>query len=130
MLDGLLDRIEVRHRSAEPAMVHVEHAAANRLVTDRILSLALGTDKKDVAPLARDLPHKLGSLFEMTQGLLEIHDVDSISLAEDVGLHLGVPAPRLVTEMDSRLEQFFHLNRRHNSLPYRLENWKRFRALG
>ena len=40
----------------------------------------------------------------------EIDDVDPVPLAEDVLLHLRVPALRLVSEVDPRLEQILQRN--------------------
>ena len=37
-------------------------------------------------------------------GLLQIDDVDAVSLGEDVRSHLGVPTSCLVTEMDTCLQ--------------------------
>ena len=40
--------------------------------------------------------------------LLQVDDVDAAALAEDVRLHLGVPAARLVAEVDAAREQVLH----------------------
>jgi len=40
----------------------------------------------------------------------KIDNVDAVAFSENVLLHLRVPAPRLVTEMDSGLQQLFHRN--------------------
>ena len=48
----------------------------------------------------------------------EIDDVNAVALAEDVRLHLRVPAPGLVTEMDACLKELTHSKRgdRHGFL--------------
>ena len=48
-----------------------------------------------------ELPRPL----EQDLGLLQVDDVDPVSLAEDVAAHLRVPATGLMAEMDSGLEQ-------------------------
>jgi hypothetical protein len=40
--------------------------------------------------------------------LLEVDDVDPAALGEDEALHLRVPAPRLVAEVHSSLQQLLH----------------------
>ena len=42
---------------------------------------------------------------QLAQGLLEIDDVDTGALGEDEAAHLGVPAARLMAEMDPGFEE-------------------------
>src|SRR6185312_582119 len=42
------------------------------------------------------------------EGLLQVDDVDPVALPEDEALHLRVPAPGLVTEVDPGLQQLLH----------------------
>ncbi len=51
---------------------------------------------------------ELEGLVETLHGLGEIDDVDPVALSKDVGAHLRIPAPRLVTEMDAGFEQLAH----------------------
>src|SRR4029077_13841840 len=44
--------------------------------------------------------------------LLQIDDVDAVALGEDVALHLRVPAPGLVTEVDAALQELLHADDR------------------
>src|SRR5262249_54963272 len=62
--------------------------------------------------------------------LAQIDDVDAVPLAEDVLLHLRIPALGLVAEVNPRLQQLGHRDRGQisSSVPYRLLNWKRLRA--
>jgi hypothetical protein len=48
--------------------------------------------------------HELLGVLEEFRRLREVDDVDPVPLAEDVGLHLRIPALRLVSEMDAGLE--------------------------
>ena len=43
--------------------------------------------------------------------LLEVDDVDAVPLAEDVRLHLRIPALGLVSEVDAGLQQILHRDR-------------------
>jgi hypothetical protein len=47
-------------------------------------------------------------LFDQAERLLQIDDVDAAPLREDVAAHLRVPAPRLVAEMHSGLQELAH----------------------
>ena len=44
-------------------------------------------------------------------GLAEVEDVDAVALAEDVRLHLGIPALRLVAEVHAGFQQILHRDR-------------------
>src|SRR5207244_1768845 len=54
---------------------------------------------------------------EALQGLVQVDDVDAVALHEDESLHLRIPPPRLVPEVDSRLEQVLHRDLRHHFPP-------------
>ena len=84
------------------------HAAAGSLVTDGLLSLLLGADEQDLAALCSGVADEVVSLIELLHGLLQVNDVDTIALGEDVLRHLGVPAAGLVAEVDTGLEKLFH----------------------
>ena len=104
-LDGFLQRDPVGERAAEPAVVHVEHSAALRFFGDGFLRLALGAEEQNALALARLLGDVARRFAEHFQGLLQIDDVNPVALAENVFLHLRIPAPRLVAEVNSGLQQ-------------------------
>src|SRR5580704_5916938 len=89
-------------------MIDVEHAAAIGFLGHRLLSLALGSQEKNGLAVAALLAHKSRGLAKQLQCLLQINDVDSIAFAENVFLHLRIPAAGLMAEMNSSLQQFFH----------------------
>src|SRR5579864_7067518 len=99
---------EIRQRAAQPAVGDRELAAALRLFGDRLLRLPLGADEQDALALRREIAHEVRDLLEQLQGLLQVDDVDPVPLAEDVRLHLRVPAPGLVAEMNAGLQQLLH----------------------
>jgi hypothetical protein len=109
-LDRLLHREHVRQQSTQPALVDVEHVAAGCLFGDRFLSLTFGADEQDGFALRghfTDEPHRVFKEFE---GFLQVDDVNTITFAKDVFLHLWIPALGLVPEVNASLEQFLHGN--------------------
>ena len=68
-LDALGDRAPVRQQPAEPAVVHVRHAGALRLLLDGVLRLLLRADEEDrAAPLgevAREVVRLLEQLLSV-----------------------------------------------------------------
>src|SRR3546814_19686028 len=76
-----------------------------RSLGDRRLRLALGADEQHLAAGGDRLAHEIERAGEQRNGLREIDDVDPVAIAENIRLHLGVPAVGLVAEMRSSLEQ-------------------------
>ena len=126
--EAALDGREVGQQAAEPALVDEVHAGALRLFGDRVLGLALGADEEDRPAVGRQVVHELFRVLEQLGRLGEVDDVDPVALAEDVLLHLRVPALRLVPEMDAGLEQILQRDPVQIPSHYRLLNWKRLRA--
>jgi hypothetical protein len=50
---------------------------------------------------------------EPVQGLPEVDDVDAVAFTEDEVPHLRIPTASLMSEMDTRLEQFVQFNLLH-----------------
>ena len=115
--DPLLDRREVRQHAAEPALVDVRLAGAGRLLGDRLLGLLLRPDEQDVLAAGDRLAHEIERRVEVLDGLGEIDDVDPVALGEDERAHLGIPAARLVAEVDSGFQQLPHRDGRHGARP-------------
>ena len=105
-----LDGREVREQAAEPALVHVIHAAALRLFGDHVLRLPLGADKQHRLAFGGQRAQELFRLAEQLDRLAKVDDIDAVALAEDELLHLGIPALRLVAEVHTGLQQFLHRN--------------------
>jgi hypothetical protein len=63
--------------------------------------LLLGAHKKYLATVFCCRPDKLQSFFEVLNGLLQVDNVNSISLSKDVLFHLWIPAPGLMPEMNA-----------------------------
>ena len=117
-LDALLDRDEVGEEPAEPALVHVVHPRALGLLGDGFLRLLLRPDEEDLPAVAGEVAHERVRLLNPGERLLKIDDVDAVPLHEDEALHLRVPAARLMSEVDSGLQELLHGDDGHVSLPY------------
>src|SRR5262249_61577385 len=76
---------------------------------------------QDRAAVRHGLPDELVRLVDEVQGLLEIDDVDPIALSENEPLHLRIPAPGLVTEVNAAFQQLPHGDDRcHTGVPFLL----------
>ncbi len=89
-------------------MVDVRHVDTLGLVLDGVLCLLLRADEEDGAAALRDVAEEQPRLVEALGRLREVDDVDAAALGEDEAAHLRVPAPRLVAEVDSGLQQVAH----------------------
>ena len=107
------DGLEIRQHATEPAVVHIEHAAAVGLFTHDILGLFFGADEQDGAALGGQVADEVKSGAEHLDRLLEVDDVDAVAGAEDVRFHLRIPAAGLVAEVNAGLEQLLHADFGH-----------------
>jgi hypothetical protein len=101
----------------EPALVHVRLAHAGRLLGDGLLGLLLGADEQHGAAAGDGVLDERERVVDVGQRLLEVDDVDAVALGEDEPLHLRVPAPGLVPEVDTALEQLAHRDDGHGGTP-------------
>src|SRR5207237_1098221 len=83
-------------------------------------------DEQHLAAGSDGRVHKLERTREQRHGLRQVDDVDAVAIAKDVGLHLRVPAMRLVAEMRARFEQLLHGDDRcrHRDNSFRLSLWE------
>jgi hypothetical protein len=107
----LLHRLEVGEHAAEPAVVDVRHGRALRFLAHDLACLALGAHEKERAAVRGELARELGGVLVERQRLLEVDDVDLVAVAEDVGGHLRVPVPGLMSEMDPGFQHLTHRDR-------------------
>src|SRR5207244_10932604 len=87
---------------------HLNTTRTSRVLGDVIRGLPLGADEKEYLPGRRLFSYELRRFFEHLERLLHIDDVNAIALSEDVFLHLGIPALRLMPEVNTRFEQLLH----------------------
>src|SRR5215207_175819 len=106
--DAPVDGLEVGEHAAEPAVVDVRGVGPVRLRLDRLLRLLLRPDEEHRAAVLDRVAHEPVGGVDPFQRLLQVDDVDPVALPEDEALHLGVPAPGLVTEVDPGLQQLLH----------------------
>jgi len=73
---------------------------------------ALNLDITDAVAIARqvedDVAQLLQAALQHRHGLLEIDDMDAVTIHEDEWLHLGIPAPGLVPEVDACFKKLLH----------------------
>jgi hypothetical protein len=115
-LDRVGDGAPVGQRTAQPAVVHVVLGAAGRGLGDRLGGLALGADEQNPAALGGDVAHGDQGLVHQRQRLRQVDDVNVRARAEDVAVHLRVPAVGLVAEVGARFEQGTHGDVRQSHL--------------
>src|ERR1700682_421273 len=115
-LDGLADGLEVREHAAQPALVDERLRRALGLLLDRLARGALGADEQHLAAVGNHSLDEVRSFCVHRLRLLEVDDVDPVSLAEDEGSHLRVPEAGLMSEMDSRLQHLSHGHAGHERL--------------
>ena len=118
-LDPLLDRVEVGQQAAQPAPVDERHAAASRPTPRPSRAPASWCRRRGPRrPCAAISATKSRASLEQLLRLQQVDDVDAVPLAVDVAAHAGVPAPRLVPEVDSGLEQLLDAYIGHPISPF------------
>jgi hypothetical protein len=95
-------------------------ATAFGFFANSVLSLSLRANEENGLPpvfgyLVRDKPERVA---KHTLSFLKINNVNAVALAEDVFLHLGIPAPNLVAEVYASLQEFFHRNLNQTKSPF------------
>lgn len=103
-LDSGTDCLKVGEHAAQPSLIYIVHSAALSLCLNRILRLLLGSYKEDCATLCHHIEHCLVSLVHLTYGLLQVNNMNAVSLREDIGSHLRVPSSGLVSEVNACLQ--------------------------
>src|SRR4029434_934277 len=84
-----------------------------------LLGLLLGADEQHVAALGDRVAQEAVGGLDGGAGLLQVDDVDAVALTVDEALHLRVPAPGLVPEVDASFEQLAHSDDCHGGPPCR-----------
>ena len=106
--DRLRNGLPIGERATEPARIdEILRRLAGSFGNER-RGLALGAHEQHATAVSDSVGHELERALQQRHGLAEIEDVDVVAHAEDVAFHLGVPAVRLVTEVDAGFEQLTH----------------------
>ena len=111
--DTGLDGSEVGQHTTQPSLVYIVHTTTLSLNLYSVLCLLLGTNEQNGAALCGDLGYCLVSLVNLYNGLLQVDDVDTVSLGEDVRSHLRVPSSGLMSKMNTSFKQLLHRNNAH-----------------
>ena len=94
-------RAEVGEHSTQPPIIDVWHTHACRLLSNTLLGLFFSPDKKHRAAMGNCFFHEFVSSVDERKRTLQIDDVNAISLRQDEALHFWIPAPSLVSKVDS-----------------------------
>src|SRR5882757_345208 len=100
-LNGLTYGLEVGEHATQPTLADERHAATLRFLLDRIARGAFSTDEQYFAAIGNHLTNKRCRLVVQGQSLFQIDDMNSITFAEDVRSHLGVPEAGLMSKMNA-----------------------------
>src|SRR5699024_12651140 len=95
---------KLRDRTARPAMVDKWPTHPGGLLGDDFLSLLFRTSKQDGTAMGDRVFHKLLCAIDERQGLLQVNNVDAVTLGEDKAFHLRVPTTCLVPEVSTRIQ--------------------------
>jgi hypothetical protein len=106
--DGAGNGPPVGERAAQPTVVHIILRATLGRDGDGVRRLALSADEQHPSAAGRDFAHLDQGLVEQRHGLRQVDDVDIGPRAEDVALHLRVPAVGLVAEVGAGFEKLPH----------------------
>src|SRR5438270_6208939 len=98
-------------------MVDERHVGGFRDILDRVARLLLGADEQHRAATVGERARELLRLREQALRLEQVDDVDAAALAMNEAAHLGVPAARLMAEVDAGLQQLRDAYVSHGLLP-------------
>ena len=104
---------EVGQHAAQPALVDVGHAAGLGVLGHRALGLLLGPDEEDGPAVGDQVADEGVGGLDAAERLAQVDEIDPVALTKDEALHLRVPPPRLVAEVDSGLQKLSHGNDGH-----------------
>src|SRR6185369_1710528 len=118
--DRLLDRLKVSEQTTEPSLIDVILTTLLSFLANGVLRLSLGADEENCLAfvLSDEIRDERDRLAEHSLSLLQIDDVNAVALAEDIFLHLRVPAPYLVAKVNTGLQQLFHGNRNQTKVSF------------
>src|SRR6185312_382046 len=106
--DAGLNSLVIGEHATQPALIDIVHSTALCLFSDCFLGLFLGADKQDSATIGGKLLNELICFVEARNRLLQIDDMDAVTIHKDELLHLGVPAPGLMPEVDACFKKLLH----------------------
>jgi hypothetical protein len=84
------------------------HATPSGILFDRLQSLAFRSNKEHILANRTEIHQKIDRISEQLQGLLQINDMNTVSVAENEFLHFRIPTACLVSKMDPGLKQLLY----------------------
>ena len=97
------NRFVVSQHAAQPALVHIGHAALFGKRLDGRLGLTLCPHEQDHPISSRHVPDEGVGPFDAVQCLFKVNDVNPRTFPVDEPLHPRVPATGLVTKVNPGL---------------------------
>ena len=85
--------------AARPSLDDVRHAYGLGFFSHDLLGLFLGCDEEHLLARFSNALQRVGGLFYLGGSLIEVDDVDTVALHEDIGRHSRIPFSFEVTEM-------------------------------
>ena len=113
LLHSLADGLEVGEHATGPALGHIGHIYGCCLFGNDFLGLLLSSYKKNQTASLGDGLEGFSSLVNLGYGLVEVDDVDSVTLHENIGSHCRIPFTLEVAEVASSLKKGFEVCSRH-----------------
>ena len=106
-------RREVGQHATQPTFVDVRHPHAGGLFLNGLLSLFLGANEQQRAAVGHGFLNEFVSNIDVSDGLLQIENVNAGTVGQNKPLHLGVPATGLMPEMYAAFQKLAHGNDCH-----------------
>ena len=78
--------------------------------------MLLGTDEQNRTATGDQVTHECVRGLDALKGLLQVDDVNVVSLTKDEATHLGVPTTGLVAEMNSGFQKLTHRDDGHSTV--------------
>ena len=93
-----------------PSSQHVDIwlAGPGCLLGDGLLGLLLGPHEQDAVAPGNRVAYETQRHIKALVGLGKVNDVDPVALRENERAHLGIPAARLVAEVNAGLQELPH----------------------
>ena len=109
LLHRLADSGEVGEHTTGPALSNVRHIDSCGLLGNSQFGLFLSSYKKDATTRLCDFFERFSSFVNFSNSLVEVNDVDTVALHEDVRSHSGIPLAFEVAEVAAGLEEGFKI---------------------
>ena len=113
LLHSLADGGEVGKHTASPTLRDVRHAYALCSSSDNVLTLLLGAYEENLTTAACDSLKSLSSFVDFYYGLVQIDDMDTVALHEDIRSHCRIPFALEVAEVATCFKQLFKIGTSH-----------------